>query len=340
MDFQLSQIIKITGYGTPVIDFASPSDWDNGVLVGIAGYCLALEDSVSLLHGYNDMGNIVFDAFAQDGSITYVFISGAYFNVGISFSNYGKLAFYFRRTGTTIKSGKTFHTIRLEIYDEAGKVKDLSLSTGNLMGRVVRFAVPLDFNVFGVFVPQINTLIGKPGPITEEDIAAAMRLLGELNCDSQTALNLIQDLMPLTDPKELFDSVKGYLVKAETQNEPQGVIETMRTLVGVSYPVVAKPLTETRAGGVMVGIYPLNPVTINEKGPVLEYTTNVAIEVQAPDDATLKEVLDFIESVVNFINFETPATITQCRVWNQWETEINRAYASCVALVKTYKRRG
>jgi hypothetical protein len=341
MELKVAQILSVAGYGAPILDLGTTTDWTNGILVAakIDYDVLDPDTAYMILNGY---GNGFFGVLVQGDTILEVWASSTSFSVELPIAKPQKMAFYCRKTGTRLQKGLsgsiTYHVFTLDIYDETGKIYSGNAETRWLDPETPRFFTTLDFAGIMACMPKVFTIVAGNGPATEQDINDALRLLDGLHCDSQTALSLVNAFMPKTEPKDLFNAVVSYLTDFGGQ-DPQDVIATLREIIGAVYPITAGPIPETRTSGVMVGIYEQGPTTITEKGPLLEFSQNVAIEVQAPDDSKLFEVLDFIERTISFLNWKTPALITQRRVWHQNETDVNRAYAFCVSQIKTYKWR-
>jgi hypothetical protein len=314
------------------IDMQSEIDYNQGLVIGLdINYALP-STYYGLLYGYNSSSLTAFyvRVYLQtlvDVLLYYTDSTSTTVNIGVSLGQLPKKAiFYFRQSGSTLNV--------VTYIDGQRKVSSGQLSENKTL-RLSRYIVTSS-NL--VLLSKSSILIVDTGIKTDDELMNYFDLLNSLNCDSQKALDLVNAVVPKTEPKDLFNAVVGYLTDFGGQ-DPQDIIALLRSMIGAVYPITAGPIPETRASGVMVGVYEQGPTTITEKGPLLEFSSSVAIEVQAPDDAQLFEVLDFIEQTINFLNWKTPASITQRRVWHQNETDINKAYAFCVGQIKTYKWR-
>jgi hypothetical protein len=332
---RIAQVLSIADadYQTLGVDMQSEINFNQGVVLGLDfSFTLLASQTYSFLFAYNSgfakALQLDFSGNALNKiNFFYTFGGAVVLNLSANLKQTDKnlLVFYFLLDGTTISA---------DVFINSQKIGRYQTTISSVIRNPRLFmtsAVPQILQTSSIMLVDIGTK-------TDDELMGYFDILNSLNCDSRKALDLVNAVVPKTEPKDLFNAVVGYLTDFGGQ-DPQDVIATLREIIGAVYPITAGPIPETRASGVIVGVYEQGPTTITEKGPLLEFSSSVAIEVQAPDDTQLFEVLDFIEQTINFLNWKTPASITQRRVWHKNETDINKAYAFCVSQIKTYKWR-
>jgi hypothetical protein len=338
---RFAEIIPVSGYGAPILYLGDSTTWDNGFLVALILDYEAInpEEDDGILFGYGD-GN--FQVNIQGNTITRIYVSSTIFSVFMEITPPKKLAFYLRKTGTritkTLGGSITYHILTLQIYDETGLIFTSTAETQWLDPGTPNF-----FNTaFPIFyLPKTNALVGKNGPITQEDINTAFNLLDRVNCDIETANSIIETLLPYADKGKLFNSLLKYYTDNEGINFDTDFMEILTSLLQAQgYRVINSPVSDYKDEVEIIGIYPLNPMTVEEIGADVVKTSTLIIEVQANTGERVMEIIQSIRGVVDFLNFSTPAKIIREEIWKPVETGINMGFARLTVDFKTFRRRG
>jgi hypothetical protein len=333
---RVAQIIPVSGYGAPILYLGDSTTLDNGFLVALILDYEAInpEEEDGILFGY---GNVDFRVSVQGNTITGIYASSTSFNVSMEITPPKKLAFFVRKTGTRNSKTITYHILTLEIYDETGLIFTSTAETQWLDPGTPNFFTTA-FSIF--YLPKSNALVGKNGPITQEDINTALNLLDRVNCDIETATHIIETLLPYADKGKLFNSLLKYFTDYEEINFDSDFIEILTSLLQAQgYQVINYPISDFKDEVEIIGIYPLNPMTIEEIGADVVKTSTLIIEVQANTGERVMEIIQSIRGVVDFLNFSTPAKIIREEIWKPVETGINMGFARLTVDFKTFRRR-
>lgn len=238
-----------------------------------------------------------------------------------------RLVFYFLRSGSTIsvdflinrqKVGRFQTTLSSDIR------KPRHIGASFLLRLLVKSSV----------------LIVDTGIKADAELMGYFDLLEGLNCDSQMALNLINSLIPYADKGQLFGSILNTYTNSQNINFDSDFVSLITSfLTSQGFNVVNYPLFDYKNEVEAIGIYPLNPYSIEESGPDQIKTSSIIVEIQAGSNSRLLEIIEAVRGVVDLLNFSTPAKIIREEIWKPVETGINMGFARLTVDFKTFRRR-
>lgn len=314
------------------LDYGSEIDFANGFLVGLdLDFYLSGTSSRYLINGINGSGStalfvgvqgnkiIQFEAFYTFGGVLTISCS---IEVGSMPKN---VIFYFRVSGGLLNVSVYF--------ENEGKVYTNGVTSSGTL-RTVR-------HVYGGFYYDLYTLnrvlLVDTGAYTDAEI---MEYFKYFRITENEAKEVMENMIDYAEPKDAFDIVLNKLVDVESVTEFNSVGVIKGLLNSMGYNVVNRPVNESKADGVVIGIYESGASVIEEAGADLIKRTNLVIEIQAPDEGVLESVIKDVEGVINFLNWTTPCSMTSLEIWGVEETAINLVFARAVVEIRFFKRRG
>jgi len=316
------------------IDMQSEIDYSQGLVVGLDINYASATTYYWVILGYNSnrliaFGGRVYNNQLIDVIFSYADSSSSSVAIGVNLGQLPKKAiFYLVQSGSTLKVATYFK--------DQGKVSSGQFTVNSTLRLPRYITTSSDLNL----MQKCSILIVDTGIKTDNEIMNYFNVLDSINCNSQTTINLINSLIPYADKGQLFGSILNTYTNSQNINFDSDFVSLITSfLTSQGFNVVNYPLSDYKNEVEAIGIYPLNPYSIEESGPDQIKTSSIIVEIQAGSNSRLLEIIEAVRGVVDLLNFSTPIKVSREEVWKTIETDINMAFARLTIEAKTFRRR-